>query len=408
MSRYGGGPILDTPDVIGQYAVIVGNALRDAQQQRSIDLWRQMQAQRQDQEFAYQREQDQLAQQQDAANARAITQAAAGQAPDLSGVTANGAGAVASMQQRMNEARQTQFEKQLDTLLPHVLNGSKLAMHNWNRVRSLQTGDDMAGEAEAFYQGQIDEFNRKKAMEREAKLAEAALERELGMRESLARARFAGYDTAGMDGTLGPSATPMAEAFVGMDETTQRQVITDKLARERAEAKDAAGVYQPTPADIADARATLPALRGRSDEEVAGYLRMRKGGFINQEDANISGRKVDPVKKELAQRRVVAAQRKYENLVRRRGALGSVDDAGRAKLDPQIDAAFAELEAADAEYTAYLSGLGGGEQADVMPEPATPDVAALDQVLRDLGPNATDAEVEAELRRRSTGQNRPR
>lgn len=247
MSRTGS-PILETPDIIGQYAGMVGQALRDAQQQRSIDEYRRLQQEAQAQQFAYRQQQDAQGLRQDQTDAAAINAAAAGQQPSMAGVSAAGAGRIASMRQQMEEARQRRFEQELKTLEPHVLKGNKMAMANWDAIRSRQTGEDRKGEGAAWYQGAIDSFEQQKEMERQAKMAEAEMARMLDRHNALAQAAYLGMDTTGMDGTQGPSATPQAGAFVDMAPQDRRAAMTDEFARRRAEEKAAAG--QPTPEQI--------------------------------------------------------------------------------------------------------------------------------------------------------------
>jgi len=326
MSRTGS-PILETPDIIGQYAGLVGQALRDAQQQRSIDEYRRLQQEAQAQQFAYRQQQDAQGLRQDQTDAAAINAAAAGQQPSMAGVSAAGAGRIASMRQQMEEARQRRFEQELKTLEPHVLKGNKMAMANWDAIRSRQTGEDRKGEGAAWYQGAIDSFEQQKELERQAKMAEAEMARMLDRHNALAQAAYLGMDTTGMDGTQGPSATPQAGSFVDMAPQDRRAAMTDEFARRRAAEKAAAGQMTPTDFETAVRRHMVNnprATRAQAEAYVGGSTGYGQGGKRTMTlDSNNSQRSEESAQRARDAAELTAKAIRLEGLIAAAKADGS-------------------------------------------------------------------------------------
>lgn len=375
MSGYGN-PILQTGNPIGDALPLLLRALDDrpsrAFQQRSLD--------RQDQQFAYRQAQDARKWDQGQTDAGAMSTALVGGLPSLQGVSPNGISKIAEIQNRAELARSAKLDKTLQFLEPHVLNGSKMAQHNYDRAMSEYFGEDFTGSGEALRTGQFDKFIQQKQLEKqialETKMAEQEMMRQINAPENLARVKLAGMPTVGLDGTMGPP-DQMAEALYNADPADARGWMDDQRAEKASAAKAAekAKPYTPTPQDIADARANLPSLKTKPDEEVAGFLRMRKGGFINQEDANISGTKRDPNAKELAKLDLDEAQDELATLIKELDAAG-FDGKKKATLEAQIKETKARVKTARAEYRKYLQGAtaGGGAGA---PAPASADPMAM-------------------------------
>lgn len=394
MSGYGN-PILQTGNPIRDALPLLLRAMDDRQSrafhQRSLD--------RQDQQFAYRQAQDAREWDQNQTDAGAMSTALGGGVPALQGVSPNGISKIAEIQNRADLARSAKLDKTLQFLEPHVLNGSKMAQHNYDRAMSEYFGEDFTGSGEALRTGQFDKFIQQKQLEKqialEMKMAEQEMMRQVNAPENLARVKLAGMPTAGLDGTMGPP-DQMAEAIYNANPADARAWMDDKRAEKAAAAKasekaaaDKAKEMTPEQFDTAVRRYRVnnpTATQEEAEAYVGGSTGFGQGGKRTMTlDSN--GSQTDPEKDpavlnwktrlENAQKNddVAGAQQAINGLMQARaiarqrsgGAGASNRPAAGQQRQPSIppeaiDAAWAEL-GADADPKAVLARareLAGG------------------------------------------------
>lgn len=412
MSRYGS-PILETPDIIGNFNQLYQRALQDQQAKAQ-----------QDRAFAYRQQQDAYSQQQDAAafdqdriDAGAMNTAMGG---GYEGVSRPGLEALDRIQRQHSIDRDNQFETEMKYLGEYARKGSRMAAKNAEmKVQKRYPDVDWNGYGDALLNGDEQDFTRRKLWERDAMLADQQAKFEqMQMQQrpgAIAAAQFMGMDTAGADGTMGPSATPEVDAFVNMDPATRGKVISDKMMEDRAIAaaqrrteeaqrKEAAKQITPEQREQGIQNIMLDS-KGRTSYEdaAADFDRLTGYGQGVRTKAMRGDSGADPAAKAVAKQAEDEAKRLEASI---RASLKA--EPGTTIIDhfgSQIPLGYARRRIAElrAEARASLSGGGEPSAGDPAGSSEVPPDDAISAAWDELGPDADPAEVVARARELAGG-----